>query len=216
MKFRFSKRKRFACFAMGLALCGLGVAMSTRPELGTSPISSFPYVMTFIAPLTLGQWTIIINVLMVLAQIAILRKEFQWFQLSQMIASVLLGTFIDAGMWLTAFFIPQNYLLCMAEQLLGCAVLACGITMELIAEVTYMPGEGLVKTISEYWRLNFGKVKICFDLSLVVIALAVSLSFCGEINGIREGTLVAAFAVGLLVKSYLKPFRSLKRLLVKA
>ena len=45
------------------------------------PDFQFSYVMTFIAPLTLGQWTIIINVLMVLAQIAILRKEFQWFQM---------------------------------------------------------------------------------------------------------------------------------------
>ena len=54
MKYRYSKRKRFILFIIGLVLAGLGVALSTRPGLGTSPITSLPYVMTFIIPWTLA------------------------------------------------------------------------------------------------------------------------------------------------------------------
>lgn len=50
MKSRYSKRKRFILFFIGLVFAGIGVALSTRPGLGTTPISSLPYVTTFIAP----------------------------------------------------------------------------------------------------------------------------------------------------------------------
>lgn len=55
MKSRYSKRKRFILFFIGLIFAGFGVAFSTRPGLGTSPISSLPYVTTFIIPWTLGK-----------------------------------------------------------------------------------------------------------------------------------------------------------------
>ena len=215
MKHRYSKRKRTICFFIGLALCGFGVALSTVPALGTSPVSSLPYVLTFIVPFSLGVWTIISNTIFLLAQIAILKKEFQWFQLSQMIAVVIFGLFIDLGMWVSSFYIPENYWLRIVEQLLGCAVLAFGIVLELIADITYLPGEGLVKAIAYHWKLNFGKVKICFDSTLVCLAILVSLFGTGTISGVREGTVIAAFAVGYLVRLYRRPSRALKLTLVK-
>ena len=33
MKYRYSKRKRFILFIIGLVLAGLGVALSTRPAM---------------------------------------------------------------------------------------------------------------------------------------------------------------------------------------
>ena len=67
MKHRFSRRKRFILFFIGVFLAGLGVALSTRPGLGTSPISSLPYVVTFITPLTLGMTTVGINLFFMLS-----------------------------------------------------------------------------------------------------------------------------------------------------
>ncbi len=216
MKYRFSKRKRFFCFFIGMLLSGIGVAFSTTPGLGTSPISSLPYVLTFIAPLSFGVWTVIINLVMLLAQVAILKKSFKWSQCSQIFAACLMGFFIDFGMWLSHMYIPENYILRLVEQLFGCALIAIGIGCELVADVTYMPGEGLVKTIAQRWKFNFGKVKIAFDSSLVVLAILLSLQNSGEITGIREGTIVAAFAVGFIVKQLHSPFRGVKRTLVKA
>lgn len=215
MKHRYSKSKRTVCFFSGLALCGFGVALSTVPALGTSPISSLPYVLTFIIPLSLGVWTIIINTLFLAAQIVILKGEFRWFQLSQMVAVTIFGFFIDLGMWISSYYIPDSYILRVLEQFIGCAVLAAGIALELIADITFLPGEGLVKAIAYRWRLNFAKVKICFDSTLVCLAVLVSLIGVGEITGLREGTVIAAFAVGYFVRLYHRPSRALKLKLVK-
>lgn len=42
------RKRRWAVFAAGLAVAGVGVALTTRAGLGTSPISSVPYVLTFV------------------------------------------------------------------------------------------------------------------------------------------------------------------------
>ncbi len=216
MKHRFSKPKRFLCFFAGLALCGFGVALSTAPQLGTSPISSLPYVLTFLVPLTFGTWTILINLLFVTGQIVVLKRDFQWIQVSQMAAVCVFGFFIDLGMWLTQLHVPEAYALRLLEQLLGCAVLASGIACQLAANVTYLPGDGLVRAICSRWGWGFSKVKIVFDSTLVLLAILTSLIGTGEINGVREGTILAAVAVGSFIRLYHRPLRTVKVLLVKS
>lgn len=216
MKYHFSLTKKSLCCLLGLAVSGIGVALSTRPDLGTSPISGLPYVMTFIYPLSFGTWTVLANILFVVMQAALLGKKFGWRQLLQIPAVVVFGFFIDLGMWLSGLCPPVSYAARAAEQIAGCAILAAGISFELIADVTYMPGEGLIKVIANRWRLNFGKVKIAFDAVLVVVSFATSLIFCGRVIGIREGTLIAVLMVGSCIRQFQKPFRFFKKGLVRA
>ena len=79
--YRFSLRKRVFLFIVGIALAGFGVALTARASLGTSPISSLPYVLTFLTPLTFGTISFLMNALFVVAQVAILGKKFQKRQL---------------------------------------------------------------------------------------------------------------------------------------
>ncbi len=200
---------------ISLFITGIGIAFSTRPGLGTSPIASPSYAMTFVLPLTLGTWTIITNAFMVFAQIIILKKEFDYFQLTQLITVSFLGLFIDIGMWVSGFFIFQNYFALLAEQIFGCFVLALGISIELAANLFYLPGEGMVNSIVQRWNLNFGKVKIAFDCTMVVTAILITLIFTGKIQGVREGTIIAAFGVGFMIKLLEKPLSHLKKYIRK-
>ena len=51
MKTRIS---RFLWFVFGVVLNSFGIAFVTKAALGTSPISSLPYVLSFAFPLSLG------------------------------------------------------------------------------------------------------------------------------------------------------------------
>lgn len=44
------KAKRYLVFLIGLFINSLGVSLSTKAELGTSPISSIPYVLSLNFP----------------------------------------------------------------------------------------------------------------------------------------------------------------------
>ena len=216
MKYRYSKRKRFLLFFIGLVFAGFGVALSTRPGLGTTPISSLPYVTTFIIPWTLGMATVGINILFLLMQLAILRSRFHWSRRGQLLTLFGFGFFIDLGMWLSSFYIPEFYPLRLLEELLGCALLATGISFQLLADISFMPGDGVVRTVSEEYGFAFGTTKVCFDVSIVIAAIVVSLCWFREISGIREGTLLAAVLVGFIIRMLQQPLRVVKKQLVKA
>ncbi|ACL06756.1 protein of unknown function DUF161 [Desulfatibacillum aliphaticivorans] len=197
-------RRRMICLAVGLALAGLGVALSTQAGLGTTPISSVPYVLTFLSPLSFGTWTFIFNILFIIGQMILLKKEFRRIQYFQLVVITIFGVFIDVGMYLTEFYVPDAYWKQIVELLLGCFVLAAGITCELAADLIYIPGEGFAQAFCYAKKKEFGLVKVGLDVSLVVAALAISLIGAREILGLREGTVIAAFAVGWMIRQLLQ------------
>ena len=75
--------RRCLMLLVGLVIMSLGVAFSIKAGLGTSPVSSDPYVLSEITGLTVGQTTIIFNCGLVLLQILLLRRRFQLIQLVQ-------------------------------------------------------------------------------------------------------------------------------------
>ena len=47
---------------------------------------------------------------------------------------------------------------------------------------------------------EFGFTKVCFDVSMAVIAAVLSFVFTGHLNGVREGTIIAALLVGFVAR----------------
>ena len=88
--------------------------------------------------------------------------------------------------------------------LAGCAALGLGVALEVVPDVLILPGEGLVRAISRRKSWDFGLVKTCFDLSLVLAAILLSVFSLGHVEGIREGTVAAAFLVGGISKFFIR------------
>ena len=53
--------RRHLTLLVGLLIMSFGVAFSIKAGLGTSPVSSVPYVLSLIVPMTVGETTILIN-----------------------------------------------------------------------------------------------------------------------------------------------------------
>ena len=92
------KLKRYIVFLIGLFINSLGVSLITLADLGTSPISSIPYVLSLNFPLTLGEFTIVFSIFLIVLQLLILRKNFKLEHVLQIPISVLFGYFIDLTM----------------------------------------------------------------------------------------------------------------------
>lgn len=193
--------KRYAVFIMGVIVSALGITLITRAFLGTAPITTIALVLTKIFPLSLGQLTFIVNMVMLAAQIIILRNNFSKYQFLQIPLVLIFSTFIDIFMNMIA---PQsNYMIQLFVLILGCISLGYGISLEVLADVLILPGEGLVKAISATLKKEFGTVKTVFDFSVVALALTASLIFLHKVVGIREGTLIAAVTVGSISKFFM-------------
>lgn len=100
--------------------------------------------------------------------------------------------------------------------ILGQIVLGFGISLSVIANVIMNSGEAFVKAISDTIHKDFGNVKICFDVSCVVVALVLSMLFFHKIQGTCEGTIIAALCTGLVVKLFTRlAGTAIERVLVK-
>lgn len=86
--------------------------------------------------------------------------------------------------------------------LIGCVILALGISVEIAPDIVKIPGEGIVFTISKEMDIRFGKVKVIFDLILVITALLISIVSFNGVKGIGIGTGVSALVVGKMVNVF--------------
>ena len=201
--------KRYLVFLIGLFINALGVSFITKAALGTSPISSIPYTLSLGFSPTLGQFTIVFSLLLIVLQLLILRRRFQKIQLLQIPVSILFGYFIDLTMVMLFFVEPQQYLSKMLSLLTGCIILGFGVYTEVLANVVMLPGEAFVKSVCTAFHTDFGITKVCFDAGMTICAGLISLLLFFTVNGVREGTVIAALIVGLIARFFGKKWLAL-------
>ena len=206
----------------GLSLMSLGIAFSIRSALGTTPISSLPYALSLLTPLSVGVLMILLNLVFVLAQIAILRRRFPPLQLLQIPVVVVFGLLNDAGLWVLRDVTFSAYWQQWLLAAIGIVIVGIGVAFQVKAKAIPLAGEALILTLSTELThrfgpkrpLLFGAMKIQFDTTLVLISAAIGLIAAGSLLGVREGTLAAALCVGLVVQltlRVLEPVRSVEK-----
>lgn len=209
---KFANKKEFMfrlfLFILGMFVICYGIAVTTRSMLGTTPIASPYYAVSLlhIKYFDFGMCAFIFNALFFLGQVLILRKKFPLIQIVQLPIALATGLFISLSMYLTQFIHAETYLGRIFLVLVGSVIMGFGIAMEVRVDLTYMPGDGLVKVINEVLKSNFGVVKVSFDVMLVIMAILVTYFGLGEIFGqcVREGTLISALTVGVFADLFLK------------
>ena len=207
--------KKLFAFILGLFILAFGVSLSVKANLGVSPVSCIPYVLSLKSSLTLGELTVLLNALFIVIQILLLRKKYPLIQLVQLPAVIVFGYFIDLSMSILVNVQIPTYPEQLVCCLLSCVVVAFGVFLEVKSALTYLPGEGLAITIVEVFEKEFGKVKVTIDTSLVIVGVISSFILAGQLQGIREGTIIAALIIGFLVKIYSKKFSILDTWLEK-
>lgn len=210
-----------ALLLVSLFFMTAGVALCVRSNLGSSVISSCPLAFTLageaglVPELSLGTYTNILNVLLVVGQIAVLRRRFQPVQLLQLLIGFVFGAMIDINMGITAPLRCDTLLSQGIAQFAGCTVMAFGIAMEMRCASITMPGEGLPAAISKISGKQFADVKIRIDILLVALAIGACYLFFGRWlwNVVGAGTLFAMVYVGYAVKQFSRRLGWFDRLL---
>lgn len=189
---------------LGITFMSFGICLISAVHLGTTPISSLPWTLAKITDLTFGTTTFLCNVAFLLIQILLLRKEFSKYNFLQIPLVFLFSLFTDFWMWVFSVLTVDSYLLLLFLSLAGNLFLALGVAFEIRSKSIPLPGEGLVIAVSVVCRQPFYRIKIGNDVTMVVLAAVLGWLFLNEIYGIREGTLISAFMVGIFVEIFTK------------
>ena len=184
----------------GMLLINFGIAFSIQAALGTSPVSSTPFVLSQFTDLTIGNWTIIIHCIAIVLQILILRKDYNPINLCQIILAFIFGYFTDFCVWVVGTINCPNYAFQWLICIIGTILIGIGVSFEVEANIMMVALEGLAYTIATKYGKKFGNIKSLQDLTLVTIACMIGLLAMGKIVGVREGTFFAAVFVGQIAK----------------
>ena len=195
--------KKYLIFVIGLYFLAAGIVLIIRSALGTTPISSVNYVLCLNSSLSLGTCTFIINMLLIIGQFWLIRNNKSKRDIIEILLqlpfSFIFSAFIDLNMLLTSGVHPSNYGMSIALLLIGCLVQSIGVVLEIKPHVAMMSAEGFVKYASRSCNKEFGKFKVYFDVTLVTSAVILSLILSQRVEGVREGSIIAACITGYLV-----------------
>jgi len=195
---------RIALMLAGIAVMGLGIDIVVKADLGNSPISATPNVLSLgFTAVSFGTFMLGWQCFLVLVQIALLRREFRLVDLWQIPISVFFGVCIDTFMALLGPAAPTSYVASWLWLAGGMAVLALGIVMTVVSGTVMNCGEAVVQAVVRKTGARFGTVKVGFDLACAALACLCAFLFVGHLAGVREGTFVCAAFTGVIVNVYM-------------
>lgn len=200
--------RRYGLLGLGLLITAFGIAFSIQAGLGTSPISSLPYVVSLLTPLSVGTATICLHGVLILLQLLILRRRYDPVQLLQLPVALVFGYLTDLGVWVIQG-IPVPSLWGAVAAVPGGGVPGGRRGGPGSGGRGGDPGRGGVRAGGvpgdplSLWEPEGG-----FDVLLVGVASLLSLLCLHGLYGVREGTLAAALGVGLIAKRLQPPLQA--------
>lgn len=196
--------RRIILFMAGTLINALGITLITKAYLGTSPISSLPFVLSLGFSPSFGTPTFVFNMIFFAGQVILLKKDFPKLQILQIPITIIFSLLIDFFMYIFRHVKPANYILSLILLVLGCSVMALGITLAVRAKLILTPGNAFVQALSDRTKKPYGNVEIVFDTTLTVLAIIASFILFGKFRGVREGTIISSFLVGSFINLYNK------------
>lgn len=196
--------KRALVLILGIAINALGIVLITKANLGTTAVSSLPLVLSLATPLSLGTLLFIFNSVYIIGQMVLYRRDFQAWQWLQLGVNLILSLVTDWSAAALDWLQPAHLWSQVLCLIIGCAVLAFGIALEVAADWLYVSAEGIVQAISTCFAWPFGRVKIAFDGTITGLAVVFSFLLLGGLEGVGWGILLSAFLIGRFVALYQK------------
>ena len=204
--------KRIFIYLAGLFVMTIGIAISVKANLGVAPVSSVPYTITCVWGLEMGKATILFHSFLVLVQVVLLRKKFKIKNLLQIAAGIVFGYFTTFCNWCVSFLpTPENIVLRICMVPASTLFIALGIFLYMPTDIMPLAAEGVTQAVSQVSGIEFSKVKIGFDVSVVTVSLITCLIFIKSLGSVGIGTVIAAVLVGTELGIISKLFEKRKK-----
>lgn len=186
---------RLLLFLLGTFLVALGIDCCAICGLGISPVSSIPYMLTFVVPLSFGTLTMLFHIVNIGFQYILERKWLNIRVFMQLPVAAALGILIDL-IKAQMDFSMENLIKQVLFLLLGIVFTAAGMFLMLEMNLAQNPPDGTVALISKKTGIELGTVKILYDTSMTVVSVLTGWLLTKHIIGFGIGTVASAILVG--------------------
>nr|WP_220127138.1 YitT family protein [Halobacillus locisalis] len=185
---------RWSFFTIGLIILGLGISMTMQvKDFGIGPWDVFHYGLFLQLGLTVGTWSIIAGLVIVIIH-SIVQKRFP--QVGTILNMVLIGVFIDVFNWL----LPEPELLFTKLLVfgLGTFVIAIGIGVYVAPDMGAGPRDSLMLLLTKATGWKVSTVRNGIEVTVAVLGFALG-------GPVGFGTVFIALFLGTFV-GYTLPY----------
>lgn len=196
---------RLGIYIIGMIFVSLGIVLCVKCELGVSPISSVPYVLGYLTPLTFGTLTMLFHFLNSIVQYILEKRLINVKVLLQIPVAFLFGVIIDFFKNIMSFQ-AENLIFKISLMIMSIIFTALGMHFMLSMKIVQNPPDGTVNILAHLLSKNVGKIKVNYDIIMVVASVAIGFIFQQDLKGFGIATVLSAIFVGKtlsLMKKYI-------------
>lgn len=193
---------RGGIYALGMFVLAIGVTLSTCTNLGSSPITSVPYCLSYILDVKIGDATLWVYSSFVIVEVLCHLKMKQRDAVIKDVLQIPVCVIFTRFMNLFAGMVPDmtgRFWLQMLSQLIAILFIGIGMVLALNVRLIPNPADGIIQTLSDFTGKKLGTVKNIADAICVTITLVAGYLCTGKIVCVGIGTVMAMLLVGRVV-----------------
>ncbi len=188
-------------YLIGLFIITIGINFSIITDLGVSAVNSVPYAISEVSGVPFYICVILVFSFYVFLQYLILKKDFKWTHLFQLVCVTIFGQFVAlTGYFINSYIVADTIMIKIILLCSSVCLIALGISMYMQANIILLPVEGLSFAISQKnTKYPFATIKTALDILFIIVSVCVGLCFSNKIIGVGIGTILSAIMVGKLI-----------------
>lgn len=181
----------------------MGISLQLKAMVGVAPFDAFNQTVSFVTGLRVGDVVMFVNIVFILLQVLILRKDTNWKIFLQVVIGTLLGQFVNFFFYFVFdSLVLENYILQMLVFILGCFWVPFFLGAIMVLDLVTMPVENLAMLLSNRTKFSFGQIRQTMDVLFVIVSLILTFIYSEQFT-IREGTIISALTFGPLFSVYM-------------
>lgn len=197
----------------GIVLSAFGMALLIKSDLGQSTISGISNNIGIITNMKTGTILAVINYICFIGQIILLKHNFKIIQILQLIVASLLGYLVNLFVYDVEIITNlqlNNYGFKLLVLFIGIIFMAYGVSLMIVANLTFVPFEGFCNVISLKLHRQFGTIRRYVDIFFVILSFSIIIIFKIPNTTVREGTIIYTLVFGPLTNIFMKSINGLK------
>ena len=187
---------RYIKLMIGLFICAVGQNLFLYCDLGMNPWSVFHQGLSLHLPLTLGQASQIVGLIII--------TVCMFFKIFPGIATILnmffVGYFVDMLINLNVMSTPETLVGKVIMCISGVVVLSFGMFIYMSQELGAGPRDGLMLALTQRTRFKVGAIRNFMEITVLIIGIIMGGKF-----GI--GTVIASLLAGPVLQNIFKIFK---------
>lgn len=202
--------KRTIMLTLGIIIAALGMTLLVKSSLGQSTVSAISYNIGIVTNMKTGTILALINYICFFAQIILLKRNFKIIQVLQLVITTVFGGLLNIFLYNISFISNinlNNYILKLVVLLGGIICMAYGISLMIIADLIFLPFEGLCNLIASKLKIPFGTLRRYVDIVFVIISIGIIIIYKIPNTSIREGTIIYTALFGTLTNVFINFMR---------